>query len=375
MRLLTPLIVFGSAVFLYAESAQPCSSFTLPRSSYGVIGKSYDWYLGHGEILQNKKGILKKTLRLKSTDVETQWISQYGSLTFNQHGYGFPLGGMNQAGLVVEILWLDKTKYPDPDRRPSFNELQWIQYQLDRFSSVEEVVRNAPKIRVDGIAAPVHYFVCDQSNRCATIEYLRKKLVIHTGKNLKYPALTNHPYRNSLSWLGVYRFFRISQWLPSSLGSRRRFFTIAEGAAQFNPSSAPADAVDFAFDLLSDVHVPLPGQSPTEFGSRWNIVYDTQSSWVYFRKAGMGTLVRSMHLDSMDWNCSAKERGGPLSQSVDRRLAGDQSTAFFPLDDQVNRKMINQSLRLFRPNQLPPGLGNVLANYRYTHEKCLNSSL
>ena len=59
------------------------------------------------------------------------WVSQYGSITFNQYGKEFPTGGMNEKGLVVELMWLDGTIYPQPDERPAIGVLQWIQYQLD----------------------------------------------------------------------------------------------------------------------------------------------------------------------------------------------------------------------------------------------------
>ena len=45
---------------------------------------------------------------------------------------------MNEKGLVVELMWLDGTTYPQPDERPSVGVLQWIQYQLDNYSTIEK---------------------------------------------------------------------------------------------------------------------------------------------------------------------------------------------------------------------------------------------
>jgi len=58
-----------------------------------------------------------------------KWVSAYGSVTFNQFGRELPLGRMNEAGLVIEIMWLTQTEYPHSDRRPALRELQWAQYQ------------------------------------------------------------------------------------------------------------------------------------------------------------------------------------------------------------------------------------------------------
>jgi len=51
----------------------------------------------------------------------------------------FPLGGMNEAGLIVETMVLEDTQYPSPDSRPEVETLQWVQYQLDNFSTIEAV--------------------------------------------------------------------------------------------------------------------------------------------------------------------------------------------------------------------------------------------
>ena len=56
------------------------------------------------------------------------WTSKYGSATFNQYGREFPMGGMNEAGLVVESMMLFETEYPLPDTRSGIDPTQWIQY-------------------------------------------------------------------------------------------------------------------------------------------------------------------------------------------------------------------------------------------------------
>ena len=58
------------------------------------------------------------------------------------------MGGMNEAGLVVETMMLEETEYPSPDSRPGIEILQWIQYQLDNFSTIEEVIASHSQIRI-----------------------------------------------------------------------------------------------------------------------------------------------------------------------------------------------------------------------------------
>jgi choloylglycine hydrolase len=76
------------------------------------------------------------------------WTSKYGSATFNQHGREFPLGGMNEAGLIVETMVLEDGEYLSPGSRPEVETLQWVQYQLDNFSTIEEVIKRQRRLLI-----------------------------------------------------------------------------------------------------------------------------------------------------------------------------------------------------------------------------------
>jgi penicillin V acylase-like amidase (Ntn superfamily) len=95
------------------------------------FAKNYDWNIGYGLILINKRGVAKKSASGQPEN-RASWMSRYDSLTFNQYGREFPSGGINEAGLAVELMWLDDAEYPADPRIPSFGTLEWIQYQLDQ---------------------------------------------------------------------------------------------------------------------------------------------------------------------------------------------------------------------------------------------------
>lgn len=99
-----------------------CSTFCLRAGPHIVLGKNFDWYTGEGFLSINARHA-KKTALVLSPERPVQWTAAYGSVTFNQIGREFPFGGMNEVGLVVELLWLSETRYPPPDTRPSLNEL------------------------------------------------------------------------------------------------------------------------------------------------------------------------------------------------------------------------------------------------------------
>jgi len=52
---------------------------------------------------------------------------------------------MNEKGLVVDVMWLNKTRYPKADSRPEIGVLQWTQYMLDTCRNIDEVVATYPE--------------------------------------------------------------------------------------------------------------------------------------------------------------------------------------------------------------------------------------
>ena len=84
------------------------------------------------------------------------------------------MGGLNQAGVVIELMWLDDTEYPARDQRSPLTVLEWIQYQLDTAASVADVIASDARVRIQG-QTPLHYLVGDRSGGTATIEFLEWK--------------------------------------------------------------------------------------------------------------------------------------------------------------------------------------------------------
>jgi penicillin V acylase-like amidase (Ntn superfamily) len=164
-------------------------------------------------------------------------------VTFNQYGREMPNGGINDAGLVVEIMWLQQSRYPPPDQRPTVSELQWIQVQLDSFSTVAEVVQHLAELRLRSVYAKVHYLVCDRQGACVAVELLDGN-------------------------------FGGATPIPVGLGSRERFVRASQLARQ----PAAGDPVQRAFGILDNVRSPRSTQ--------WQIVYDLQRLRVSWRTMG-----------------------------------------------------------------------------------------
>ncbi|OSZ79955.1 hypothetical protein CAP36_01430 [Chitinophagaceae bacterium IBVUCB2] len=182
--------LFSLFLIVCTLSSLACTTFFINKNGQMVFGRNYDWVTGNGMICTNQKGVTKTSA--KTRDGETiNWVSKYGSLTFNQYGKEFPTGGMNEKGLVVELMWLDGTKYPSPDHRPAIDVLQWIQYQLDICSTIEELIATDKNIRIATAGStPLHYLVADATGNAATIEFSNGKMLVHKGEQLPFPVLT-----------------------------------------------------------------------------------------------------------------------------------------------------------------------------------------
>jgi penicillin V acylase-like amidase (Ntn superfamily) len=280
-----------------ATAADACTTFC----TRGLFGRNYDFDTGHGMVVVNKRGMAKTSARAKPA----KWTAKHGSLTFNQFGRDNPTGGINEKGLVVELMWMDGTRYPDADARPELGTLEWIQYQLDTSASVAEAVANAGKIRISQRGVPLHYLIADPSGDVAAIEFLDGKLVVHRGSSLPVPVLANDPYRSSLERDGD------------------RFARAAKGLAG-------ATTVDAAFRLLHDVR-----QSHTQ----WSIVYDLRNLAVHWRTAPNAD-IRNVRLAAFDFSCATPARVLAIDEGT-----GDVTKRFRDYTTAANLDLVRRSYR------------------------------
>jgi hypothetical protein len=317
--------------------ADACTAFMLERGGAPVVGKSYDWYMGQGLVVVNKRGVAKQSLPAKPGDRAAQWISRHASVTFNQYGREFPAGGMNDAGLVVEVTWLDSSAYERPDQRATLNELQWIQYQLDNFASVSEMIAAAPALRVSPVYARVHYLACDRSRACAALEHIGGKPVVTPGAR----ALTNDSYAESVAYAAK------QAQPPEGSGSLARFARAARQAA----TPAAGDPIAAAFGVLDGVRWSE---------SQWNIVYDPVHLRVSFRtRVNRG--IKTLDLGKLDASCARPA----AVLDIDTDASGDVSGRLRPYDVAMNRSLVERSVRRIR-DQLPAGAVDLIVAYPST---------
>jgi penicillin V acylase-like amidase (Ntn superfamily) len=308
-----------------ARPAGACTTFCLRKDATAVFGKNYDWHFDDGLVVVNKRDVTK-TAALPPPARAAKWTSKYGSVTFNQFGREFPNGGLNEAGLALDLMWLEETRYPMPAGRPAIDVLEWAQYQLDNYATVAEVVRNAGDLGIvsDG---KVHFLVCDKGGSCATVEFLDGRPVIHTGASLPAPALANHTYEESLR----FREARKGESRPpAGQGSLQRFARASARAETFHARGA-GDPVRYAFDTLDDV-------AQGDF-TQWSVVYDLKAGRVYWRTR-QNRAVRSVALADFDFSCPA-----PVKVLDIHEGSGEVARRFADYTPEANRRLVSSSYR------------------------------
>lgn len=329
---------------LFIQSAFPCTIFSLYPNNEHWVGRTFDWAYGHGLVYVNKRNVTKTSLVLLPTDVASTWTSKYGSVTFNQFGREFPTGGMNESGLMIDALELKSSNFPDADSKPSFNELQFIQYVLDNYSSVEELNTDLSNIRLSPVGSLLHYFVCD-INHCMTIEFIGKKIVTHLNEELPISGLANNTYEEHVDYAKDFVTFGGSK--PIVLNSKDSLdrFVRANYNAKF--INVAVDPVQTLFGYLDDVG---------SVNNRWQIIYNQTQKSISFRTKSQLSKQRSLDLKKFDFSCSEPV----MYFDLDGQEEGDINPAFLNFDFDTNLQVIKKSVRM---QGLPSALSGRLAIY------------
>ncbi len=290
------LIFFMLSLFFHTQDAFCCSTFMLKKGAKLIVGHNLDSTRHKpGVVVINKRGVEKQAKSWSELaygkavpNPPLKWISKYGSITFNKYR-DFPDGGMNEAGLFIVEMSLPGTGFPRDQSKPLLFMMLWMQYVLDNFESVEQVVKNAHDLTIDGWNW--HFFTADRKGNAAAIEFLDGKVVVHQGPALPVPVLENSTYDREMERLKTYKGFGGDK--PIDLNNKKQptFVHGARMIKDFDPSQKPA--ADYGFDILA--------QFGWE-GTQWSYVCDLNALKVYF-KTKASPKIKTLDFKSFDWSC------------------------------------------------------------------------
>ena len=333
------LMIFG-LLFATVSSAIPCTAFALRDGRKIVVGKNLDWPVGEGFVVVNKRNI-SKTALVDSSDTPLKWISKYGSITFNQFGLEFPLGGMNEAGLVIEELSSPLSVYPPPDGRPVVNEFQWIQYHLDRHASVKELLESDEQIRVSRQWFDLHYLVYDRSGHVAVVEFLDGKYTAYTADDVPVEVLSNNTYAESIRYLKLHQGYGGGHPIRYGTGSTQRFLLAASLIDNYS-AELLGQAVEYAFTILDSVR---------QHDTQWRIVYDIQRRMIHWKRKGRDQILH-IDINRFNYNCAEPPQVFEIFSSLQMPVKEYSiNSVFIPHTAELNRKLLRSVFGKLRESE------------------------
>ncbi|CAM5223663.1 linear amide C-N hydrolase [Alishewanella longhuensis] len=245
------------------------------------------------------------------------WQSKYGSVVASSWDIATP-DGMNEQGLVANLLWLVASEYQPFDKngnKPGLSIAAWAQYVLDNFATVQEVVDELRQERFTLVSefipgtdkfTTVHLSVSDASGDSAIFEYIAGKLVIHHSK--AYQVMTNDPpFEQQQAIQGYWSTIPGSVFLPGTNKAPDRFLR-ASYYLKMIPQTADAKiAVASVLSIVRNVSVPYgiaTAEQPHLSNTRWRVVAD-QKHKIYFFENVLTPNVVWVDFNNVDFSSSA----------------------------------------------------------------------
>lgn len=253
-----------------------------------------------------------------------KWVSRYGSIATSSWDISTP-DGMNEKGLVANMLWLVQSEYPPFDkkgRKTGLTIAAWAQYVLDNFATVKEAVASLGKetfvVVTDFIPGTdkfttVHLSISDASGDSAILEYVEGRLVIHHDPS--HQVMTNDPlFKDQLAIKGYWDNIPGTIFLPGSNRAADRFVRASYYINAIPQTSDPHLAVASVFSVIRNVSVPYgistEGQ-PHISSTRWRVVAD-QKRLIYFFENVLTPNILWVDMNQVDFTAGKPVRKLPL---------------------------------------------------------------
>lgn len=268
------------------------------------------------------------------------WTAEYGSLVMS--GYDFSTtDGMNEAGLVVNLLWEVEAVYPEDDgQTPRISLAAFPQYLLDRFATVAEAVSDLASnpilvaggevpIGPPGKAATVHVSLSDASGDSAIIEFVAGEMVIHHSR--EFQVMTNEPtYERQLAIREYWRGVNPREFLPGTVRATDRFVRASFYINAVEQSADARIAAASVFSVIRQTSVPWGisvADQPNLSTTRWRVVADHKDRR-YYVESVLSPSVFWVDLDALDLSAGAPVRKLDLGVDLERVFSGEVSASF-----------------------------------------------
>ncbi|MEA4918391.1 linear amide C-N hydrolase [Proteiniphilum sp.] len=335
-RLFLFLVLAG---FTLNTTADACTRvvYTGPENTV-ITARSMDW---KSEIDANlwvfPKGIQRSG---EVGPLSVKWTSKYGSIIASAWDIA-TADGMNEKGLVANILWLAESEYPKFNPQGTKQGLSislWAQYVLDNFASVEEAVnylKDEPFVLVSDYIpdtdkfTTLHLSISDAQGDNAIFEYINGKLVVHHDPS--YVVMTNSPvFDQQLALNEYWKGIPGTVMLPGTNRAADRFVRAWYYIHAIPQTNDIRTSVASVFSVIRNCSVPFGISSETEpniSSTRWRSVSD-QKNLAYFFETALTPNTFWVSLKDFDLS----EKGKVMKLSLDNfaTYSGRANSSFVP---------------------------------------------
>jgi len=338
-----------SVVLLGHAPSQACSRAVFKNSEGGVYtGRSMDWFnQTDTDLFVFPRGMKRDG---GTSDNTLQWTSKYGSVICSFYNAA-TVDGMNEKGLVANLLYLSDADYGLPGDKPTLNIAAWAQYVLDNYATVAEAVAVLEKdpfcivapLLKGGVPATGHLSISDVTGDSAIFEFIGGKLVVHHGP--EYKVMTNQPpFDQQLAinkyWANVNGDFLPGTSDPSDRFARAWYYinsiatTLDKNYAGIVPGrNLGSQSVASVMGVIRDASVPfsLRGTTsePDVASTVWRTISD-QKDMVYYFDSATSPNVFSVDLAKVDFKEGAPVK--KLTVSGGQIYGGEVSAEFQPAE-------------------------------------------
>lgn len=223
-----------------------------------------------------------------------RWTSRYGSVVTSAYDIA-TVDGLNEKGLVANLLWLAESKYPEFKKNGSEKGLiiaAWAQFVLDNFATVSETVKHLKQNEFVIVSENIpgtdkyttlHLSISDASGDNAIFEFIEGGLKIHHDPS--YTVMTNSPpFDKQLAVNQYWEDIPGTIALPGTNRATDRFVRASFYINALPKTSDIRQAVAGAFSVIRNCSVPLgisTKDEPNISSTRWRSVTD-HKHLVYF---------------------------------------------------------------------------------------------
>ena len=262
------------------SSADASSVFLLNRDGSSVVAKRYGSVSGIGYVIINPRNQAKNAFGSELSN--DKWISKYGSVTFNHFLAEMPVGGINEKGLVIDLISAHDMNLMNDNADIELNEFETVQYLLDNYDSVDQVAEAIKNINIRVLFHKFHYFVADKTGKSAVIEFVDGKVLVIDDKNPSYlPILSKTRYLKSIS--------AVVDFKP-----RKNL-----GDEVFSEISRIMTTLDTTKSLVTNAKVILSEIENDD--TKWNVMYDLTNDEIIFN-SNNSPLFKTIKLDEINFS-------------------------------------------------------------------------